>query len=158
MFLDAITIEDANGHSCDDWDDCDAYIKVFIDGREVFRTDHKLNNHMPYYGDTYRSPKMLKTARITIEMWDEDSSWIESDDDLILRWETNIDALLKNGIHWSGRGNIWKNKIVTASTWKDDYPDWELHQFLSSQTDPRDHHTWDRSHEHARDSTHYNWK
>lgn len=37
MILDAAAIEDANGHSCDDWDDCDAYIKLYIDGREVYR-------------------------------------------------------------------------------------------------------------------------
>lgn len=69
MFLDAAAIEDANGNNCDDWDDCDAYIKVYIDGREVYRSDTKYNNHMPYFGETYRSPKMLKTAKIRIEMY-----------------------------------------------------------------------------------------
>lgn len=93
MFLDAAAIEDANGHSCDDWDDCDAYIKVSIDGREVYRSDTKYNNHMPYYGETYRSPKMLKKARIRIEMYDEDSGWMQSSDDLILRWDT-VNSLL----------------------------------------------------------------
>lgn len=88
MFLDSAAIEDANGHSCDDWDDCDAYIKVYIDGREVYRSDTKYNNHMPYFGETYKSPKMLKKARIRIELYDEDSGWMQSSDDLILRWDT----------------------------------------------------------------------
>lgn len=88
MFLDAAAIEDVNGNSCDDWDDCDAYIKVYIDGREVYRSDTKYDNHMPYYGETYKSPKMLKKANIRIEMYDEDSGWMQSSDDLILRWDT----------------------------------------------------------------------
>lgn len=88
MFLDAAAIEDANGHNCDDWDDCDAYFKIYIDNREVYRSDTKHNNHMPYFGETYKSPKMLKKARIKIEMFDEDSGWMQSSDDLILRWET----------------------------------------------------------------------
>lgn len=110
MILDAAAIEDANGHSCDDWDDCDAYIKLYIDGREVYRrytvwfilcisvkqflytpsahSDTKYNNHMPYFGETYKSPKMLKKARVRIEMYDEDSGWMQSSDDLILRWDT----------------------------------------------------------------------
>lgn len=111
---------------------------------------------MPYFGETYKSPKMLKAAKIRIEMYDEDAGWMQSNDDLILRWDTvnaitrlisfnqfstfirnnfhfqTIDNLLENGIHWSGSGNIWKNKIVSSSTWKDEYPDWELQQFLST--------------------------
>lgn len=135
FFLDAAAIEDANGHSCDDFDDCDAYIKVYIDGREVYRSDTKYNNHLPYFGETYKSPKMLKAAKIKIEMYDEDGGWtglLQSTDDLILRWDTTIDNLLENGIHWSGNGNVWRNKIVSSSTWKDEYPDWELQQFLST--------------------------
>lgn len=132
MFLDAAAIEDSNGGNCDDWDDCDPYIKLYIDGREVYRTDTKQNNHLPYFGETYKSPKMLKKARIKIEMWDEDATWMGPTDDLILRWETNIDELLQNGIFWGGKGNVWKNRIVTTSTWKDEYPDWELHEFLST--------------------------
>lgn len=31
---------------------------------------------------------MLKKARIRIEMYDEDSGWMQSSDDLILRWDT----------------------------------------------------------------------
>lgn len=132
MFLDAAAIEDSNGGNCDDWDDCDAYIKVYIDGREVFRTGPRTNNHLPYFGETYKSPKMLKKARIRIEMWDEDSGWMSTADDLILRWDTTIDELLQNGIFWSGKGNVWRNRLVTTSTWKDEYPDWELQQFLST--------------------------
>lgn len=73
---------------------------------------------------------MLRKAHIRIEMWDEDSGWMRSIDDLILRWETTIDDLLQNGIFWSGQGNVWRNRIVTTSTWRDEYPDWELHEFL----------------------------
>lgn len=96
-------------------------------------------------------------------MYDEDSGWMQSSDDLILRWDTvniwrrngkpssqkqqqnfsisteivssnpqTIDKLLENGIHWSGNGNVWRNRIVTTSTWRDEYPDWELQQFLST--------------------------
>lgn len=117
MILDAAAIEDSNGHSCDDWDDCDTYIKLYIDGREVYRrytlwfcpcilplysnnfllhSDTKYNNHMPYFGETYKSPKMLKKARVRIEMYDEDSGWMQSSDDLILRWDT-VNIWRRNG-------------------------------------------------------------
>lgn len=65
---------------------------------------------------------MHKAAHITIEMWDEDSGWMGSPDALMLRWETTIDQLVNNGIKYGERG-YWKNKIVTASSWKDEYPD-----------------------------------
>ena len=67
---------DLYGNTCDDWGACDAYVKLFIDGKEVYRTECCVNTHMPYFGEQYRSPRMHKSARITIEMWDEDSGWL----------------------------------------------------------------------------------
>lgn len=61
-------------------------------------------------------------------MWDSDSGWMESADDLMLRWETNVESLLRNGIKW---GPKLRNKIVTTSSWKDEYPDSYLHQIIA---------------------------
>lgn len=122
MFHGAEAHTDLAGSSCDDWGACDAYLKMFLDGKEVYRTDSRSNTHMPYFGEVYRSNKIHKSAHITLELWDEDNSWIGSSDTLMLRWETTIDALLSNGIKWGEKG-YWKNKIITASSWKDEYPD-----------------------------------
>ncbi|XP_031630421.1 uncharacterized protein LOC116345309 [Contarinia nasturtii] len=113
---------DIFGNACDDWGACDAYIKILVEGKEVYRTECRVNTHMPYFGETYRSPRIHKSVRITIELWDEDSGWMGSPDALMMRWETNIDQLVNNGIKWGEKG-YWKNKIVTASSWKDEYPD-----------------------------------
>lgn len=129
MFHGAEAHTDFFGAACDDWGACDAYIKLLVDGTEVYRTDCRVNSHMPYFGETYRSPRIHKSARITIELWDEDSGWMGSPDALMLRWETKIEALLQNGIKW-GESGYWKNKIVTASSWKDEYPDTTFHPMI----------------------------
>lgn len=128
MFHSAEAYTDLYGKDCDEFAACDAYIKVFIDGREVFRTDYRLNNNMPYFGETYRSPRIHKQAHITIEMWDEDSGWMESTDDLMMRWETNVEDLIRNGIKW---GFKQRNKIVTTSSWKDEFPDSYLQYLIA---------------------------
>lgn len=91
-----------------------------MNDKEVFKSDTVWDRHMPYFGETYHSPLMSKNARITIEMWDDDSGFFGSPDDLIIRWETSIDELLKKGMRYFTEGTT----VVTTSAWRDEYPDY----------------------------------
>lgn len=73
---------------------------------------------------------MRKDARITIEIWDDDSGFLGSSDDLMLRWSTSIDELLRNGSKYYRIGSDRKDRskggydmIITKSRWRNEYND-----------------------------------
>lgn len=101
-------------------------MKVIVDGQEVFRTETKWGKRYPNFRETYFSNRMRKDARITIEMWDDDSrprDW-GSPDDLMSRWDNqSVDLLLKYSyLMGNPRDGIWQNRIDYTSSWRDEKP------------------------------------
>lgn len=97
-------------------------MKVLVDGKEVFRTKTQWGKRYPYFGETYFSPRMKKDARITIEMWDNDS-WprlLASPDDLMSRWDDkSIDSLLNYSyLLGDARDGSFQNRIDYTSSWR----------------------------------------
>lgn len=109
---------------------CDPYIKILIDDREVHKTETQWDTPHPIWDVTYKSKRMRKDARITIEIWDDDSGFLGSSDDLMLRWSTSIDELLRNGSKYYRIGSDRKDRskggydmIITKSRWRNEYND-----------------------------------
>lgn len=99
-------------------------MKVLVDGQEVFRTRTQWGKRYPSFDQTYFSPRMRKDARITIEMWDDDSRplILKSPDDLMSRWsDQTIDSLLKyTYLLGDPRDEQWQNRIDYISSWRDE--------------------------------------
>lgn len=112
--------KDVKGRNCDNcflcYNHCDVYIKILIDGKEVFRTETKWDTSEPTFGSTYQS-KLNKNARITIEMWDDDVG--DTPDDLMSKWDNlTVESLRNNHEHLEGK--LWdaqyQNKIEYSTS------------------------------------------
>lgn len=119
---------EADGSRCDTGGGlCDPYIKLFLNGKNVLQTLSTEDRCCFNPNVIYTSDKISKSSRIKIELWDDDSGFLGSADDLILRTEGNIDSFLRNGVR---EGAVvrdlfvsYTNSIVTISFWKDEYVD-----------------------------------
>lgn len=69
----------------------------------------------------YFSKKIPKTAKIKIEVWDDDSGFFGSSDDLILRAEDSVDSFLKNGMKKGAVISSSTNAVDTISFWQNEY-------------------------------------
>lgn len=114
-FYEATAASHADGSACDPFGPCDPYIKLYIDGKLVHQTEKFINQKNVFFGETYSSPRMSKSAPITFELWDSD---LIASDDLILSWNTSVEELLEDGTMHIKYG-FGENKIVTMSTWRE---------------------------------------
>ncbi|XP_037048076.1 uncharacterized protein LOC119082620 [Bradysia coprophila] len=105
-----------DGSSCDTFDFCDPYVKVSIEGHHVFTTSKKSNAPEATFFETFKTSRVQKTAKITLEMWDDDSGFLGSPDDLMLRADTTIGELLTQDALRHG-----ENTIFISTQWKDEY-------------------------------------
>lgn len=72
---------------------CDQYVRVLVDDQEIFRTSMKEDTNYAVYNERFQMGIILKTAKITMQIWDDDTGY--SEDDLMSSCVTNIDQLLK---------------------------------------------------------------
>lgn len=75
---------DSNGDFCDKKGNaCDSYVKLLIDGKEVFRTEDVGNRNYPKYNQEYSTgTSVSKYSKIVIQLWDADIN----PDDLMDEW------------------------------------------------------------------------
>lgn len=104
---------------CATFNDCDPYVKLFIDRATVLRTPVKVDTHCTNFDTTFVSKKILRSTRILLEVWDDDSGFLGSNDDLLIRAGGNIDSFLQRGI-WSQVMNCGITFIEAKSFWQDE--------------------------------------
>lgn len=117
--------KDKIGSNCDPLQvaNCDPYIKILVNDREVFRTKTHWQQNIVNFDETYVSPPMLKNSSVVIEMWDNDSTigdW-GTPDDLMSRWGIGTVDLFNRysklaGPKWHGK---YQNKVQYSSSWVD---------------------------------------
>lgn len=99
-------------------------MKILIDDREVFRTEIKTAQMHPVFKESYYSHLIRKNSKVTIEMWDSDTSkhCIGSPDELMSSWTGRVDSIIR---YSTLTGRLWndeyQNKIDYTSIWVDDY-------------------------------------
>lgn len=108
---------DIDGGSCDHWNKCDTYIKIIVDGTEIFHSKTIVNSERPHFKEIVQM-NVCADAKIVLEMWDEDVS-LQGGDDLMRRWgPMNVSQL---GALPLFQGNKWhrgfQNSIKARSTW-----------------------------------------
>ena len=73
---------DYNGDRCDFLQDCDSYLRIIVNGQEVWRSHTEWSESNPEFDETFTMP-LSRYANIAIQMWDSDLS---SGDDLMSEW------------------------------------------------------------------------
>lgn len=108
---------DIDGGSCDHWNKCDTYIKVYVDGTEVLHSETIWNSDRPHFKQIVLW-EMCADADIVVEMWDEDGS-LQGGDDLIGRWGPMKEAQLGAvSLFLGNKGHRgFQNSIKARSTW-----------------------------------------
>lgn len=111
-----------HAQNCDFWSPCDLYVKVLVDNNEICRTDFQRDQMDVDFFKTCISNKVSKSAKIKFELWDEDVQ----NDDVLDRWESNIDQAVESGISTKDFEK-WSSDLRAKVFWKDEYADsWEL--------------------------------
>lgn len=109
MRVQATILDDES--RCDPASMCDPFIILKLDGNTVHETDYKQGEERAEFNIDYNFDNMKKNTRITIEMWDYDSS---SGHDLIMSKDTSVEWLLNNNMLYS---KDYKNYIQTEAKW-----------------------------------------
>lgn len=101
---------------------CDPYVKLYIDDVQVLQTAAQ-EDLCCYNVDTrFVSKKISKSSKIRIEVWDDDSGFLGSPDDLILQTEGDIDSFRDEPVrHGSTFMGQYTTSIEMTLTWQDEY-------------------------------------
>lgn len=97
---------------------CDPYVKLFIDGQQVFRTSTKENVYVANFYESHKTGRIRKTGSIKFELWDDDGSW--SKDDFITSWDTNIESIVPNKLFQTYIAGRY-NSLSVGAEWKAEY-------------------------------------
>lgn len=111
-----------DGSSCDvsATSVCDPYVKLFINDEKVLETTAQENICCFNVNATYQSIKIPKKLTIKIEVWDDDSGFFGSADDLIQSTEGSIDSFMKTTLRDGAVFSTQQNLIETISFWQDE--------------------------------------
>lgn len=116
-FKDVAAVRLASGERCDVASPCDSFIRILVNGEQVFRTQTFWDTAYHNYRLTYQTEKMHKKLPVTIELWDYDTV---SSNDMILSWNTNVKELLKKRVKYGVEGNAinfeasWREQKITT--------------------------------------------
>lgn len=91
---------DLKGDKCDFgisslYETCDVYVRIYINNELDLQTRKDENKHYGTYILNCKTPKISKKSLIQIEMWDDDSGFFGSNEDLLLNKTFTIDELTK---------------------------------------------------------------
>lgn len=75
--------------------DCDTYIIIKIDGKQVHKSKTIDNNSYPNFKETFVSEFISMGANIEIEMWDSDEGY--SANDLMSAWSETAEFYVNHG-------------------------------------------------------------
>lgn len=99
---------------------CDPYVKLEINDEKVIETKPQENICCFDVNATYQTIKIPKTSTIKIEVWDDDSGFFGSADDLVQSAEGSIDSFIKTPIRDGAVFSTQQNLIETISFWQDE--------------------------------------
>lgn len=99
---------------------CNSYIKLFVNGREVYRSQTRKDKFVYDAEYNHVTGKIPKTSKIRIEVWDESSAIFENDH-VILETEGDVDSFLKEPLRKGAWVKDQQNAIETVSFWQDDF-------------------------------------
>lgn len=77
---------------------CDPYVKVFVNGDNLFTTSTKDDSSYAIFMESHTSNKMFERARIRLKVWDYDTG-VGAYDDLILECNHDIRRLSSSKIN-----------------------------------------------------------
>lgn len=111
-----------DGSSCDVTASsvCDPYVKLFINNEKVIQTKPIENLCCLDANVTYQSIKIPKKSSLKIEVWDDDSGFFGSADDLVQSSEGSIDSFIKTPIRSGAVFATHQNLIETIVFWQDE--------------------------------------
>lgn len=125
----AVELEDLD-HLCDKWlgGDCDSYVVLSINGKEVFRTKPRKDEPINEIEQVFTSEKISKDSDIKIEILDDDE---DGNYETVMKVEDKIDGLIKKPVRTAphvrrytdseGWAKHEANKLETAVFWRDIY-------------------------------------
>lgn len=121
---------DIKGNECESiGDDCDPYVKLFINDQLIHKTATVENTLTFDVNHDFISQLIPNTSVITIEIWDDDSGFLGSADDLVLRTNGDVSDFLKNpfrgGTITTNASPNGQNSINTFVFWQDEYENTE---------------------------------
>lgn len=117
-FLKGVAKEVVTDDYCDGGGSgCDPYIKLSIDGKQVFRTKEYSDNSEPQFNEVYTSEAPIsKQSGIVIEMYDADAAPEENLDELMGKWSLKLsDIDGKQKTYTGGYSN--KNSLTFVAEW-----------------------------------------
>lgn len=124
-FYNAEAYTTYDGKYCDgDHYECDAFIKVYLNGKLDFISPWIWDTHAPKFDRRYVSEIIRNTSRLTIEMWDK--KWQSVEAVLMERWTfhnpSEILAISRlEGYHTSEAGETNKIFFDAYWSWKKNY-------------------------------------
>lgn len=123
-------IGDIEGNQCDNAlvqlkEKCDVYIRIYINDKMDYETPKHENQDSGSFTFNYRTPKVSKKTPIRFEMWDDDSGFLGSNDDLLLSKTLTFEELIKQrplvSFTTPSRHNNVNRIDISGAVWKDEY-------------------------------------
>lgn len=106
-------------------ENCDVYIKIFINDKLDYETPKHVDQNHGTYTFNYRSPRISKKTPIRFEMWDDDSGFLGSNDDLLLSKTLTVEELIKQRPTVTLTAptiyNNYNRIEIVGTVWKDEY-------------------------------------
>lgn len=96
-------------------------MKLFINNETVIETKPRENECCLDANVTYQSIKIPKKSTVKIEIWDDDSGFFGSSDDLVQSTEGSIDSFMKTPIRTGATFSTNQNLIETIVFWQDEF-------------------------------------
>lgn len=130
-FIKVYAVELEDHSKCDGFfdNDCDSYVKLHINGKEVFHTEPRADAMENEIDRVFTSEEIPRDSTLKIEVLDDDGSSFET----IMVEQNDIDGFLKKPVRKSPHSsktlasefagyNVWvENKLVTAVFWEDTF-------------------------------------
>lgn len=113
----------AEGGNCDSTEQnpCDPYIKLIINEKEAHKTRSRTDTCCFDANEYFVSERIAKSSTIQIEVWDDDSGFFGSADDLIQREVGSIASFIEKPVRYGAKVGDVVNSIEVAAFWRDEY-------------------------------------
>lgn len=117
---------DDDGAACEAiGDSCDPFLKFFVNDNLIYKSETRANTLTFDVNYHYTSELIPKTSTIKIEIWDDDSGFLGSESDLVLRTVGDISSFVQNpfrgGTTVTKTSPSGQNSINTLVFWEDEY-------------------------------------
>lgn len=117
---------DDDGNACDSFGGlCDPFVKFFVNDQLIYKSSSRQDTISYDVNYHYTSELIPKTSTIRIDIWDDDSGFLGSEADLVLRTVGDVTSFVENpfrgGTTCTKRSPSGQNSINTIVFWEDEY-------------------------------------